>query len=107
MKSTQDSSLLQASLLLLQPPMRLTDKAKSKFDTDGDGDISAEELAAAPEKAQAKLKEHDKDGDGALSKEEYAACKAAMKKKGGEKKLKKHYVARVLKRIGEANAHVL
>jgi Ca2+-binding EF-hand superfamily protein len=53
---------------------------KGKIDADGDGAISKEELAAAPEKSQDKLKEHDKDSDGALSKEEYEAYKAANKK---------------------------
>lgn len=57
------------------------DEKKSKLDADGDGSISAEEIAKAPEKLQAKLKEADKDGDGALSKEEYEAFKASMKKK--------------------------
>ncbi len=62
---------------------------KPKLDADGDGAISAEELAKAPEGLQKKLKEFDKDGDGALSKEEYEACQAAMKKGGKEKKEKK------------------
>ena len=61
---------------------------KPKLDADGDGAISAEEMAKAPEGMQKKLKEFDKDGDGALSKEEYDACKAAMKG-GKEKKEKK------------------
>jgi Ca2+-binding EF-hand superfamily protein len=54
---------------------------RPKLDTDGDGALSKEEVAAAPEKLQARLKEFDKDGDGALSKEEYEAMKAASKKK--------------------------
>ncbi len=57
------------------------EKKGAKIDADGDGAISKEEIAAAPEKMQAKLKDADKDADGALSKEEYAAFKEANKKK--------------------------
>jgi Ca2+-binding EF-hand superfamily protein len=77
--------LALAGLVAFSSSAFAAEEKKGKADTDGDGAISKEELAAVPEKMQAKLKEHDKDGDGALSKEEYEAFKAARKAKEAAK----------------------
>jgi EF hand len=57
------------------------DKAGSNPDTNGDGQVSTEELSALPEKSQSALKKFDKDGDGALNAEEFKASKEGKKKK--------------------------
>jgi EF hand len=76
--------LALAGLVAFSSSVFAAEEKKGKVDSNGDGALSKEELAAAPEKMQAKLKEADKDADGALSKEEYDAFKAANKKKKEE-----------------------
>lgn len=74
------------------PPSK--EEILKKFDKDGNGALSKEELAEMPERMSARLlKAGDKDGDGALSKKEFAALELpkrgageAGKKKGGKKK---------------------
>jgi EF hand len=73
--------LALAGLVAFASSAYAEEKKGAKLDADGDGAISKEEMAAAPEKSQTKLKDADKDGDGALSKEEYTAYKEANKKK--------------------------
>lgn len=47
------------------------------LDTDGDGTISAEEMAKIPEEQRARMAANDLDGDGAVSREEFAKAIAA------------------------------
>jgi hypothetical protein len=49
----------------------------SMLDTDGDGTISAEELAKIPEEQRARMAANDLDGDGAVSRDEFAKAIAA------------------------------
>jgi HlyD family secretion protein len=49
----------------------------STLDTDGDGVISAEELAKMPEEHRARMAANDLDGDGAVSREEFMKAIAA------------------------------
>ena len=67
-----------------------------RFDTDGDGKLSAEERQAAAEAIKEERKKHedrknpwDTDGDGVLSDEEKAAAQAAIKAKMEEKRLER------------------
>jgi hypothetical protein len=69
------------------PPSK--EQILKRFDKDGDGGLSKEELGKMHEKMAARLlKAGDKDGDGALSKKEFDALELPKRKagEGGKKK---------------------
>lgn len=55
-----------------------------RLDTDGDGLLSAEELAAAPQN-QTMFQRLDADGDGAISEEEFQAARDMMRQRFGDR----------------------
>jgi len=68
------------------PPPGAMKEMLAKFDKDGDGKLSPEEMKAAREARQAEmLKKYDKDGDGKLSPEELKAGHDEMRLKHFDK----------------------
>lgn len=65
-----------------RPPREIPAEILKKFDTDGDGKLSPDEVKAMREAREAEmLKKYDKDGDGKLSEDERKAMRADMEAK--------------------------